>query len=181
MRAQIGDRISVRSQGAHTNAMSVTGFAIAVVREDGRWHCTKLDAAALKDLDAAITELRGQRSTGAVFGLLDVDDEFFVVVRPVPGGVSLLLSDAVAALDYDVAADVLDLLRVDVPEEDAADSDEVWPEGDLGLLADLGLPAEEMQVIIDEVDLYPDEQLDMIAQRCGFQPQLSELLEKQPG
>jgi putative tRNA adenosine deaminase-associated protein len=160
--------------------MSVTGFAIAVVREDGRWQCTKLDAAALKDLDAAITELRGQRSTGAVFGLLDVDDEFFVVVRPVPGGVSLLLSDAVAALDYDVAADVLDLLRVDVPD-DAVDTDEMWPEGDLGLLADLGLPAEEMQVIIDEVDLYPDEQLDMIAQRCGFQPQLSELLEKQPG
>ncbi len=161
--------------------MSVTGFAIAVVREDGRWQCTKLDAAALKDLDAAITQLRAQRSTGAVFGLLDVDDEFFVVVRPAPGGVSLLLSDAVAALDYDVAADVLDLLRVDVPDEDTADGEDVWPEGDLGLLADLGLPAEEMQVIIDEVDLYPDEQLDMIAQRCGFQPQLSELLEKQPG
>jgi putative tRNA adenosine deaminase-associated protein len=161
--------------------MSVTGFAVAVVREDGRWQCTKLDAAALKDLDAAITGLRALRSTGAVFGLLDVDDEFFVVVRPVPGGVSLLLSDAVAALDYDVAADVLDLLRVEVPEEDAVDPDDVWPEGDLGLLADLGLPAEEMQVIIDEVDRYPDEQLDMIAQRCGFSSQLSALLEKQPG
>jgi putative tRNA adenosine deaminase-associated protein len=178
---RIGDRASLRSQTAHTCVMSVTGFAVAVVREDGRWQCTPLDAAALKDLDAAITELRGQRSTGAVFGLLDVDDEFFVVVRPVPGGVSLLLSDAAAALDYDVAADVLDLLRVEVPEEDAVDADDVWPEGDLGLLADLGLPAEEMQVIIDEVDLYPDEQLDMIAQRCGFQPQLSALLEKQPG
>lgn len=161
--------------------MSVTGFAVAVVREDGRWQCTKLDAAALKDLDAAITGLRAQRSTGAVFGLLDVDDEFFVVVRPVPGGVSLLLSDAVAALDYDVAADVLDLLRVEVPEEDAVDPDDVWPEGDLGLLADLGLPAEEMQVIIDDVDLYPDEQFVMIAQRCGFSSQLSALLEKQPG
>ncbi|MGH3827821.1 MAG: tRNA adenosine deaminase-associated protein [Pseudonocardiaceae bacterium] len=161
--------------------MSVTGFAVAVVREDGRWQCAKLDAAALKDLDAAITELRGQRSTGAVFGLLAVDDEFFVVVRPVPGGVSLLLSDAAAALDYDVAADVLDLLRVEVPDEDVVDSDEVWPEGDLGLLADLGLPAEELQVIIDEVDLYPDEQLDMIAQRCGFSAQLSALLAKQPG
>jgi hypothetical protein len=31
------------------------------------------------------------------------------------------------------------------------------------------------------VDLYPDEQLDMIAQRCGFQAQLTALLEKQPG
>jgi putative tRNA adenosine deaminase-associated protein len=175
------DRRFVLRQTAHTGAMTISGFAVAVVREDGRWQCTKLDAAALRDLDAAITELRGHRSTGAVFGLLDVDDEFFVVVRPVPGGVALLLSDAAAALDYDIAADVLDLLRVEVPDEDAVDADDVWPEGDLGLLADVGLPAEEMQVIIDEVDLYPDEQLDMIAQRCGFRPQLSALLEKQPG
>lgn len=158
--------------------MAVTGFAVAVVREDGRWQCTTLDAAALRDLDAAITELRGQRSTGAVFGLLNVDDEFFVIVRPVPGGVSLLLSDAAAALDYDIAADVLDLLRVEVPDDDAVDADDVWPEGDVGLLADLGLPGEELQVIVDEVDLYPDEQLEMIAQRCGFASQLAKLLEK---
>lgn len=162
--------------------MAVGGVAVAVVREDGRWQCRALDRAALRDLDAAITELRRQRSTGAVFGLLAVDDEFLVVVRPVPGGVSLLLSDAVAALDYDLAADVLDLLRVDPPDEDeAAESDDVWPEGDLGLLADLGLPAEELQVIVDDVELYPDEQLEMIAQRCGFAPQLAALLEKQPG
>ncbi len=159
--------------------MAVTGFAVAVVREDGRWQCTALEAAALVDLDAAITELRGQRSTGAIFGLLDVDDEFFVIVRPVPGGVSLLLSDAAAALDYDVAADVLDLLRVEVPEDDAVDEDDVWPEGDLGVLADLGMPADELQVIVDEVYLYPDEQLEMIAQRCGFGVQLAELLDKQ--
>ncbi|MDQ3153053.1 MAG: tRNA adenosine deaminase-associated protein [Actinomycetota bacterium] len=159
--------------------MAVTGFAAAVVREDGRWQCTALDSAALGDLDAAITALRGQRSTGAVFGLLAVDDEFFVIVRPAPGGVSLLLSDAAAALDYDLAADVLDLLRVDIPSEDAVD--DVWPEGDLGLLADLGLPAEELQVIVGEVDLYPDEQLEMIAHRCGFENQLAALLEKQPG
>jgi putative tRNA adenosine deaminase-associated protein len=167
--------------GEYRGDMAVTGFAVAVVREDGRWQCSALDAAALRDLDAAITELRGQRSTGAVFGLLNVDDEFFVIVRPVPGGVSLLLSDAAAALDYDIAADVLDLLRVEVPEEDAVDADDVdvWPEGDLGLLADLGLPAEELQVIVDEVDLYPDEQLEMIAQRCGFASQLAALLEKQ--
>jgi len=157
------------------------GFAVAAIREEGRWRCTALDGEALLDLDSAISELRSVRSSGAVLGLLAVDDCFFVILRPIPGGISLMLSDAIAALDYDVAADVLDLLRVEVPEEDAADADDIWPEGDLGLLADLGLPAEEMQVIIDEVDLYPDEQLDMIAQRCGFQPQLSELLEKQPG
>ncbi|MBC6446914.1 tRNA adenosine deaminase-associated protein [Actinokineospora xionganensis] len=142
----------------------VTGFGVTVVREDGKWRCDPMDASSLRELDAAITELRKARSTGAVFGLLAVDDEFFLLLRPSPGGVSLLLSDAAAALDYDIAADALDLLRVDPPE----DEDEVWPEGSLDILADLGLPAAEMQVIIDEIDLYPDEQLQMIAQRLGF-------------
>ena len=151
----------------------MSGFAIAVVREDGKWRCTSLPNAALRELDAAITELRKIRSTGAVFGLLAIDDEFFLCLRPSPGGVSLLLSDSAAALDYDIAADALDVLRVDPPEDD----DEVWPEGSLDILADLGLPAPEMQVIIDEVDLYPDEQLQMIAQRCGFDDEFSKLLD----
>jgi len=152
----------------------VTGFAIAVVREDGRWRCSALDSSALTELDAAITELGKLRSTGAAFGLLAVDDEFFVVVRPSPRGPSLLLSDAAAALDYDIAADVLDVLRVDPPDED---DDAVWPEGDLDLLADLGLPGGELEVIVGEVDLYPDEQLQMIAQRCGFDAEYSKLLD----
>lgn len=142
----------------------VTGFGVTVVREDGKWRCDPMDASSLREIDAAITELRKARSTGAVFGLLAIDDEFFLLLRPSPGGVSLLLSDAAAALDYDIAADALDLLRVDPPE----DEDEVWPEGSLDILADMGLPAAEMQVIIDEIDLYPDEQLQMIAQRLGF-------------
>jgi putative tRNA adenosine deaminase-associated protein len=145
-------------------AEQVSGFGVAVVREDGRWRCAAMDPAALGELDAAITELRRTRTTGAVFGLLAVDDEFFVLLRPSPGGIALLLSDAAAALDYDIAADALDVLRVEPPE----DIDEVWPEGSLDLLADLGLPAAELQVIVDEVDLYPDEQLQMIAQRLGF-------------
>ena len=52
------------------------GFAVSVVREDGRWRCARMDEAALGELDAAITELRQIRSTGAVFGMLAVDDEF---------------------------------------------------------------------------------------------------------
>lgn len=167
--------VSRAAYGVHMSEQEpVGGFAIAVVREDGRWRCSLMDRAALTELDSAITELRKLRSTGAVFGLLVVDDEFFVLVRPGPGGVSLLLSDAAAALDYDVAADVLDLLRVDPPDDD---DDEVWPEGDLGIFADLGLPDAELQVIIDDVDLYPDEQLQMIAQRCGFSAELSKLLD----
>lgn len=153
----------------------VAGFAVAVVREDGRWRCSAMDSGALAGIDPAITELRGLRSTGAVFGMFNVDDEFFVLVRPIPGGVDLLLSDAAAALDYDIAADVLDLLRVDPPDDD---DEEVWPEGNLAILSDIGLPEGELLVIIEEVDLYPDEQMEMIAQRCGFGDQYTGLLEK---
>jgi putative tRNA adenosine deaminase-associated protein len=153
----------------------IAGFGVAVLREDGRWRCSALDPDALGELDTAITELRKLRSTGAAFGLLAVDDEFFVVVRPSPRGPSLLLSDAAAALDYDIAADVLDVLRIDPPDEDDA---AVWPEGDLEILTDLGLPGAEMEVIVGEVDLYPDQQLEMIAQRCGFADELAAVLDE---
>jgi putative tRNA adenosine deaminase-associated protein len=152
---------------------SVPGFAIAAVREDGKWRCTALPDDALRGVDDATVELRKMRSTGALVGLLGVDDQFFMVLRPNPAGVSLLLSDAAAALDYDIAADALDLMRVDPPEDD----DEIVPEGRLDILADIGLPAAELQVIIDEVDLYPDEQLRMIAQRCGFDDEFDRILD----
>lgn len=147
---------------------------MAVVREDSKWRCLELDGAALSDLDTALTELRKIRSTGAVLGLLAVDDEFFILIRPSPAKVDLLLSDAAAALDYDIAADVLDVLRAETPSED---DDEVWPEGDLSIFTDLGLPPEELEMIAGEVDLYPDEQLQLIAQRCGFADQYDELLD----
>jgi putative tRNA adenosine deaminase-associated protein len=156
---------------------AVPGFAIACVREDGKWRCTAMDSSVLGELDAAITALRKVRSTGAIIGLLGIDDQFFLLLRPAPSGLSLLLSDAAAALDYDIAADALDLLRVEPPSED---DDEVWPEGALDILEDIGLPAAELQVIVGEVDLYPDEQLQMVAQRCGFADEYNKLLDTIP-
>ena len=161
---------------AEVRDQPLPGFAVAAIREEGRWRCARLDPEALVDLDTAITELRGLRSTGAVIGLLDVDDEFFILLRPTPGGVSLMMSDAVAALDYDVAADVLDLLRIDLPPDDDA-LDDVWPEGDLNIIADLGLPADELEVLASQVELYPDEQLAAIGRRCGFADALAEVVD----
>jgi len=171
-------RVAVQSAKAPPGVRgdALPGFAVAAIREDGRWRCAPMDPDALVDLDAAITELRGLRSTGAVLGLLDVDDEFFVLLRPTPGGVAMMVSDAAAALDYDVAADVLDLLRVDLPPDDDA-LDDVWPEGDLAILADLGLPADELEVLASQVELYPDEQLAAIGRRCGFADALAEIVD----
>jgi putative tRNA adenosine deaminase-associated protein len=158
-------------------ASDLNGFAVAVVREDADWRCSPMSAAALESLSAAETELRELRSSGAVFGLLDVDDEFFLIVRPAPSGTRLLLSDATAALDYDIAAQALENLDADVAPEDLEDADP-FEEGDLGLLADVGLPDAVLSVILDETDLYPDEQLGRIAREMGFAEQFAAVLDR---
>ncbi|NDK90797.1 tRNA adenosine deaminase-associated protein [Gordonia desulfuricans] len=157
----------------------VEGFAVAVVREDAKWKVTALKEPALSDLAAAERQLLELRAAGAVFGLLDVDDEFFIVIRPAPGGARMLISDATAGVDYDVAADVLEALNIDVPDIDPDELDDVdpWEEGDLGILSDLGLPDAVMGVIVGDTDLYADEQIGMIAARLGFADELGRVLD----
>ena len=163
-------------------ADDVEGFAVAVVREEGTWRCSSLPDRALASLAAAVTALRELRSTGAVFGMLDVDDEFFVLLRPGPRGYAVLLSDATAAVDYEIAAEALDALHVPVPDLDADElaRTDPWPEGDLDLLADLGLPEPVLSAILSDADLYPDEHLELVAERCGFGDELSRVLDKLP-
>jgi len=165
-----------RAQAQQQVADLPDGFGVAVVREDGAWRLVPLKRAALVDLTAAETELRELRSAGAVFGLLNVDDEFFVIVRPAPSGARLLLSDATAALDYDIAADVLEKLDADLSLEEL-EEDDPFEEGDLGLLSDLGLPEAVLGVILAD-DEYADEQLSRIAQEMGFNDELVAVLDK---
>jgi putative tRNA adenosine deaminase-associated protein len=165
------------AQRASAEAETPDGFGVAVVQEEGKWRCSPMRPKALTSLTAAETELRELRSAGAVFGLLDVDDEFFVIVRPGPSGTRLLLSDATAALDYDIAAEVLENLDADIGPEDLEDVDP-FEEGDLGLLSDIGLPEAVLGVILDETDLYADEQLGRIAREMGFAEELSAVLER---
>jgi putative tRNA adenosine deaminase-associated protein len=76
---------------------------------------------------------------------------------------SVLLSDATAATDWLLAKSVVD--RLGLPVED---DDEQAPAGDLGIVADLGMPAIDMGVLLDDYDLYPDEVLSAVAHRIGF-------------
>jgi len=153
------------------------GFAVAVVREEAKWRVAPMRRKALTNLKEAETELCEIRSSGAVFGLLDVDDEFFIIVRPAPSGTRLLLSDATAALDYDVAAEALEVLDADINDDDLEGA-APFEEGDLGVLADLGLPDAVLGVILDATDLYADEQVGMIAARMGFADELAAVLDR---
>ncbi|MDX1889624.1 tRNA adenosine deaminase-associated protein [Mycolicibacterium sp. 050158] len=165
-----------RAQARNQAADLPDGFGVAVVREDGKWRCSALRRSALGSLAAAETELRELRSAGAVFGLLDVDDEFFVIVRPAPAGTRLFLSDATAAVDYDIAREVLEKLDADVDPDDLEDEDP-FEEGDLGVLSDVGLSEPVLSIILADDD-YADEQLSRIAQEMGFGDELAAFLDK---
>ena len=144
-----------------------SGLVLAVVRDDAGWRVDRLPDGLQADLDGIIRILSQQVTEGGALGLVDVADEFFVGVRLVPGGgVRLLLSDITAAVEWDLARQVLDRLGEAPPEED--ELEEVWPVGDLGIFADFGLPEMELATILDDLDLYADEMLLDIARRVGF-------------
>ncbi len=83
-----------------------------------------------------------------------------------------------AALDYDIAAEVLEKLDADIEDEDL-DGAEPFEEGDLGVLSDIGLPEAVLGVILDESDdLYADEQVGRIAREMGFADELSAVLDR---
>lgn len=149
--------------------MPAEGFVVAVVRDPDTacWQAYPLPNALLDDLDALLAALRQQAGEGGVIGLVDVADDFFVAIRiPPQGAVRLLLSDATAAAEWDLARQVLERLHEEPPDDD--DLDEVWPAGDLGIFRDLGLPEMELGAIVDELDLYADEMLLGIVHRLGF-------------
>ena len=81
------------------------------------------------------------------------------------------------SLTADIAAEVLEKLDNDINEDDL-DPDAPFEEGDLGLLADIGLPEAVLGVILDESDLYADEQLGRIAREMGFADELSAVLDR---
>ena len=68
-------------------------------------------------------------------------------------------------------------MDADIAAEDLEDS-EPFEEGDLGVLADIGLPDAVLGVILDETDLYADEQLGRIAREMGFAEELAAVLDR---
>jgi putative tRNA adenosine deaminase-associated protein len=143
---------------------SEADFAVAVVRdEDGRWDVSALPPRAAASLDSLVHALRQQPGEGGTIGLISVGDDFFVALRVAGEDVRVLISDATAAEDWKLAAEILDALGEPIPD----DTEDGGPAGDLGIFADLGFDALELEAICDDVELYPDEQLGSIAGRLG--------------
>jgi putative tRNA adenosine deaminase-associated protein len=148
---------------------SLTGadYAVVVHREAGRWDAGLLPARLVTDLDSLVAALGQQGGENGSIGLVNVGDDFFVVLRVQRDDVRMLLSDRTAAVAWDLARQVTEWLRLPVLD-DESDVEEVWPAGDLSIFADLGMDEMELGGVLADLDANADELLARIAQRLGF-------------
>jgi putative tRNA adenosine deaminase-associated protein len=156
-------------------------FAVAAWREDGMWQAVTLPPRTAESLESLAAALRAQPGEGGVLGLVSVGEEFFVLARVIGDDVRLLVSDLFAAEEHPLGLDSLDRLGAPVPDDDdGGDDDELTPAGDLRIVADYGVSMEEVELILDDADLWPDEMLAGIAARAGFGELFDALLESLP-
>ena len=140
------------------------GFAVTVAQVGGSWQVREF-RDDFTDLSTSIDAVRGLRSEGAAFALLNVEDDYLVVVRPGPSKVRVLISDATMAVDDDFAADILDEAYVDG-----------WADGDFAILADLGLSEEQLSILLDD-DADPADLAHAIADELGFGDELADAVD----
>jgi putative tRNA adenosine deaminase-associated protein len=153
-------------------------FAIAAWREDGLWQVELLPPRTGETLDGLLNALRAQPGEGGVLALVSVAEEFFLVVRVLGDEVRLLLSDVYAAEEWPLGLDALERLGIPSPEDD--ESDDPQPAGDLRIVEDFGVGPVDLELLLDDEELWPDEQLATIAARLGFGEHFDASLEQLP-
>lgn len=161
-------------------------FAAALARTDAGWTGEEIDLDEVDDLDALAEQLRDLVGDGPGPGLLllEQDDEHLAIVR-VDGGAgslrepSVFLSDRRAVQGSAVAA----MLWEEAPPSSGEEDDDegtrpiAEPVGDAGLLADLGIPAEDLLDLCAEEGLLPADVLSAVCERAGCEDVLDQLRE----
>ncbi|MBC3179308.1 tRNA adenosine deaminase-associated protein [Corynebacterium lujinxingii] len=153
------------------------GYAVTVAQTDGRWQVREFDDD-FTDLSTSVSAVRKLRAEGASFALLNVEEDYLVIVRPGPSRVRLLISDATMAVDDDFAADICDEADVEIPDIDPDELDNVdgWADGDFAILADLGLSEERLSILLDD-DADPADLAQTIADELGFGDELADVVD----
>ncbi|MEI6622698.1 MAG: tRNA adenosine deaminase-associated protein [Actinomycetes bacterium] len=145
-------------------------FVLAAWREEGRWQLDVLPARSGVSVARLKAALAAHAGEGGVIGMVSVAEDFFVLVRLAGQQTRFFLSDIGAAAEWPLAAGVLDQLGLEIPAEDSGD---FAPAGDLDIVADLGMAGDEISMLAEDIDLYPDEVLGSIAARLGFGEQFN--------
>lgn len=145
-------------------------FALAAYREEGEWQVQQLAHDVLGDIETLSHALRRFPGDGGALAMIAIDEDFFVMVRVAGATTRVLLSDITAADEWELASSAVEFLHLPMPEED----DDQVPAGDLDIVGELGISAMDMAVLLDDLDLYPDEMLSDVARRLGFGPMFDE-------
>ena len=117
-------------------------FALAAFHDGGEWQVQEIASPAYDSVDSLAHALRRLPGDSGAFGMVAVDEDFFVLVRVAGSTTRVLLSDVTAAEEWELAQSAVDFLGL--PPAD--DEDEQVPAGDLDLLGDLGMHAIDMGV-----------------------------------
>jgi putative tRNA adenosine deaminase-associated protein len=159
-----------------SEAAGPASYAVRVARAGERWRVELLAQDAgdeLPVLERALGDPAAQEWPGPFVVVVD-SRLYFVVLRHGPGGmVRAFISDATMQ-EWLLASEVVERYGIAVDTEGAFDDDETgWPGGDLDVLADYGLPADELRPIVTADDLWADEMVARIAGRLGFADELA--------
>lgn len=162
-----------RDLGAGEVDLGEVDFAIAAFREEGRWSVAVLPARIAGSAASLVAALRQFPGEGGTFGFVGVDDEYFVALLQSGSRTRGFISDAIAILDSPWAEELAELMQIDVDDEEIEDYIAI---GDLSIFADLGLDADAVELVCEDEDLFPDEQVRSIANRLGFGAELRSVL-----
>jgi len=162
--ALAGSSVTLGDVSEQSDQIEGVDFALAAYREEGVWTVQEIAHDLLTDVETLAHALRRFPGDNGAVGLVAVDEDFFVIVRVVGATTRVLLSDVTAADEWELAASAVEHLGLPLPE----DEDEAEPAGDLGILADAGMSAMDMGILLDDLDLYPDEMLSEVARKVGF-------------
>ncbi|MFC0864397.1 tRNA adenosine deaminase-associated protein [Sphaerimonospora cavernae] len=152
-------------------------FSAAFTRTGGRWTGAEVDlgeAEIADDLGDAAQEALGLSGDELVLLCVEVEDEWFAIVRHEDDfDPRVFISDAHAALT-DPLGEIFGELAGVAVDADAPDLG-IRPVGDLELLTDFSLSAEELLELSMEEGVLPAEILSLIAERLGFADELDRL------
>ncbi|MDH2425511.1 tRNA adenosine deaminase-associated protein [Sphaerisporangium sp. TRM90804] len=152
-------------------------FAAGFVRTPDGWRGAEVDlteAEIADDLGDAVQEALGLGGDELVLLCVEVEDEWFAIVRYEDAvEPRAFLSDAHAAAGDPLGELFNELAAVVVPEKEAELG--VRPAGDFELLGDLGVSPEELLELSMEEGVLPADTLSVIGEKLSFADELDRL------
>jgi len=151
-------------------------LALIAYLDGDEWSVRELPDVEYRALSELESELHHFPEDADAFAMMSLYEDFVIIARlDDEGELTVVLSDITAALNWRLAHSVTEHLGLVVDE----DEDDQVPAGDLRILADLGVSADDLVDLLLDPELYPDEVMGEIADRLGFGDLFDEYVEEE--